>query len=122
MAGPVSSPLTDARAPLFAVASDGRAAAVVELPLADGTPSAFRMVDSRTLPTGLMRRFPAMRSFRGEDGAGRVARLDYAADAARLSVRDGARWSHLTVALAVAPPDASSAHPARRNRSTRAQV
>ncbi|HEY4092418.1 MAG TPA: zinc-dependent metalloprotease family protein [Luteibacter sp.] len=122
MAGPASSPLADARAPLFAVASDGRAAAVVELPLADGTPSAFRMVDSRTLPPGLMRRFPAMRSFRGEDGAGRVARLDYAADVARLSIRDGARWSHLAVPLTTQPLVAPGPVGARSVASPRALI
>jgi len=122
MAGTAPSPLAEARAPLFALAPDGQAAAVVPLPLADGTPSAFRMVDSRTLPRALMRRIPAMRSFRGEDSAGRTARLDYAADAARLSVRDGAGWSHYTVALPSDPSGPASLPMAVRGAPVLAQA
>jgi len=93
--------LADAHARLFELPADGKASAVVTLPLRDGTGSAFTLVDSRTLPRDLLRRFPAMRSFRGSDAAGRSARLDYAKGIARLSVRhDDGQWWHAAVAQA----------------------
>ncbi|MDR6938030.1 reprolysin-like metallopeptidase [Luteibacter sp. 3190] len=61
-----------------------------ELPVGDGASSTFEMRDSRTVPPGLARRFPGLRSFRGVDPLGRTARLDLANDDLRLAVRDGA--------------------------------
>lgn len=76
-----------AAASLSALAPDGVATAMVELPLGPGDTSAFTLTDSLTLPRELMRRHPGLRSFRGSDAKGRTVRLDMAPGALRLSLR-----------------------------------
>jgi hypothetical protein len=114
--------LDEARARLFALPADGKASAVVSLPLRDGTKSAFTLMDSRTLPRDLLRRFPALRSFRGNDAAGRGARLDYASGIARLSVRqvDGQWWQTDLAQPSTAAQDTSRAGQARASRQVAA--
>ncbi|KJV35435.1 hypothetical protein VI08_07675 [Luteibacter yeojuensis] len=108
MAGP--DHLADARAPLFALAPGGVASAEVVLPVDGATTARFRMVDSGTLPADLRRRFPALRSFRGNDATGRAARLDFARGTARLAVREAdGRWLSAVSPLP-APGAASPGH------------
>lgn len=61
----------------------------VTLPLADGHVHVFHIRDSGTLPRGLVKRFPGLRSFRGEDDEGRTLRLDLSPRGIRASVRSG---------------------------------
>ncbi|MDY1548685.1 reprolysin-like metallopeptidase [Luteibacter sahnii] len=93
----LASPAPDTsalRAAIAAVPTDGSRGVDVDLPLGDGAASRFRLVDSRTLPNALMRRYPGLRSLRGQDAEGRTVRIDVSGDATWLSVRDGAReWS-----------------------------
>lgn len=69
--------------------ADGSRGVDIELPVNDVTRSRFHMVDSRTLPPALLRRYPGMRSFRGRDDTGRTARLDHSRETFHLSVRNG---------------------------------
>lgn len=61
----------------------------VALPLADGYAHVFHIRDSGTLPRGLVKRFPGLRSFRGEDDEGRTLRLDLSPRGIRASIRSG---------------------------------
>ncbi|WP_043696213.1 reprolysin-like metallopeptidase [Luteibacter sp. 9133] len=61
----------------------------VVFPLADGRARVFHVRDSGTLPRGLVKRFPGLRSFRGEDDEGRTLRLDLSPRGIRASVRSG---------------------------------
>jgi len=64
------------------------ASAAIDLPVGSGRVSRFAVRDSRTLPAGLTKRFPGLRSFRGTDGDGRTARLDLAGGRLLLAIRD----------------------------------
>lgn len=114
-ANPDANTVQAAREALFALPPDGRASTPVRLPTGPESSSTFTMTDSRTLPAELMRRYPAMRSFRGRDGQGRQARLDYAGATARLHVRaaDG-DWQEMRALPAALPASAWRANGARR--------
>ena len=77
------------RSALSAVPTNGSDGVDIDLPMSDGGLSRFHLVDSRTLPASLMRRYPGLRSFRGHDATGRSARLDVSRSATHLSLRDG---------------------------------
>lgn len=62
----------------------------IVLPMATGGTGTFHVRDSGTLPRGLVRRFPGLRSFRGEDDEGRTLRLDLSPGGIRASLRSGA--------------------------------
>lgn len=124
--------LEAARPALLALPADGRTAVTVPLPLPSEGASAFTLVDSRTLPRDLMRRYPALRSYRGIDGEGRVARLDYAAGSVMYSVREpDGTWAaeqraHLPSTPGVSPPtvrapSAAAPSPAPRQRRSTSQ-
>jgi hypothetical protein len=85
-------PLDEAalRRHLLALPVEGPRDLVVALPVDDGPHWRFRVRDSRTLPRGLLRRYPGLRSFRGVGDAGRTLRLDLSPSGIRASVRDGA--------------------------------
>ncbi|MEX1829543.1 reprolysin-like metallopeptidase [Luteibacter sp. CQ10] len=115
------------RAAVATVPRDGSRGVDVELPTGDDTRSRFRLVDSRTLPSALMRRYPGLRSLRGTDAAGRTARLDLSTTGTWLSVRDAAHeWIAQWGGDAPAPSDIvlpaaytpAPATPSRRRRST----
>lgn len=62
----------------------------IVLPDATGGTRTFHIRDSDTLPRGLVKRFPGLRSFRGEDDDGRTLRLDLSPAGIRASLRSGA--------------------------------
>lgn len=113
------------RAAVAAVPTDGSSGVDVELPIGADAPSRFRLVDSRTLPAPLMRRYPGLRSLRGTDAMGRTARLDLSTRGTWLSVRDGAHewtahWGDDAPAPAdVVLPQAYSTAPATAPRQRR---
>ncbi|WP_159093612.1 reprolysin-like metallopeptidase [Stenotrophomonas sp. SAU14A_NAIMI4_8] len=75
---------------------DGMISADVSLPLPlpEGGWSQFRLQDAGTLPPGLARRYPHLRSLRGEDASGRQVRLDLSSDQFTAKVwDDGYSWS-----------------------------
>lgn len=94
----VASPATSATLPtslatlndtLLRLPVDGPESTVaIDLPVGGGRTSRFDLRDSRTLPAGLTKRFPGLRSFRGTDGTGRTVRLDLASGGVRIAVRD----------------------------------
>jgi hypothetical protein len=114
-ANPEADALQASREALFALPPDGRASTTVRLPIGPASSSAFTMTDSRTLPADLLRRYPAMRSFRGRDDQGRQARLDYAAATSRLYIRgaDG-DWQETRVLPPAAPAPGWRANEASR--------
>lgn len=77
------------RSRLLALPLGGDAETQIVLPLDERESSSFRVRDSRTLPRGLIARFPGLRSFRGVDAQGRTLRLDVAPSGIRASIRDG---------------------------------
>jgi hypothetical protein len=70
---------------------DGSRDARIVLPTGERTTATFRVRDSLTVPVALTRKFPGLRSYRGEDDAGRTVRLDTSPGGIRASIRDGAR-------------------------------
>ncbi|MET0935918.1 MAG: reprolysin-like metallopeptidase [Luteibacter sp.] len=84
---------------------DASRGARVTLPTGKDTWSTFTVRDSLTLPAALARKFPGLRSFRGEDDQGRTVRLDLSTGGVRASIRDGAtEWLVRPGELVPAPP------------------
>jgi hypothetical protein len=61
----------------------------ITLPIDATRSSLFHVRDSGTIPRGLARKFPRMRSFRGADDQGRTVRLDMSDAGVRASIREG---------------------------------